>query len=139
LGVSKEQKEQLQKALQAMFQQIQAQQNNGPTALAGGGNQNQQFNRNDRQNDATRNRFENTIASVLTSDQMQKFRELRSQRRNAAPSARSGTLYTVTGAEPKAHEVKLGISDDRFTEVVNAGDLKAGDKVIVRARTGVAK
>ena len=37
---------------------------------------------------------------------------------------------------PKAHEVRLGVADDRFTEIVES-DLKEGDLVIVRARTEV--
>ena len=84
-----------------------------------------------------RNRFENMMASVLNPEQMEKFRALRSQRGGQAQSRR-GTLWTLEGGEPKAHEMRLGVADDRYTEIVE-GDLKEGAKVIVRARTEVAK
>ncbi len=140
LGITAEQKEKLQKALQAMFQQMQAQQgNNGPAGLgAQGGAPN--FRQQNGQGQQIRNRIENTLASVLTPEQMEKFRKLQTQRGAGGVVSRAGTLWTLDAdGAPKSHDVKLGIADDRFTEVVDAGDLKAGDKVILRGRTEVGK
>jgi HlyD family secretion protein len=40
------------------------------------------------------------------------------------------TVYTLAGEDPKPAEIRTGITDGRFTQVVS-GDLKAGDTVIV--------
>jgi hypothetical protein len=39
---------------------------------------------------------------------------------------------------PKAHPVRIGLADDRYTEIVS-GDLKEGDAVVLRSRTEVKK
>ncbi|HXS31972.1 MAG TPA: hypothetical protein VN755_14135, partial [Steroidobacteraceae bacterium] len=73
LGLSKEQEEKLQKALQEVFAQVRAQQGSGsPAALGGGGGGGFQGggNFNNGQQQAMRNRFENAIASVLTPEQL---------------------------------------------------------------------
>jgi HlyD family secretion protein len=137
LNVSKEQQEKLRKVLQATFQQLQSQQNNAPAGLGGQGGQ-PNFRQQNQQAQATRNRFENALASVLTPEQMDKFRKLNNQR-GPAPETRSGTLYTLDGGKPKSHDVTFGVADDRFTEIVDAGQLKAGDTVILRARTEVGQ
>ena len=139
LGVTEEQRQKLRKALQAMQQQMQSQQNgNGPAGLgAQGGPPN--FRQQNAQGQAMRNRFENTLATVLTPEQMDKFRKLNSQRNSAAPSSRPGTLWTLENGQPKSHDVTLGVSDDKFTEVIDAGGLKAGDAVILRARSEASK
>lgn len=149
LGLSKEQQEKLDKARQELFAQIRAQQpqsggltgGNFPGPPPGGGN----FpggpgggNFNNNQGQAIRNRFENMLAGVLTPEQMEKYKALRSQR-GGATSVRRGTLWTLDGKKPKAHEVRLGVADDRYTEIAQAADLKEGDKIIIRARTEVGK
>ena len=115
-----------------MFQQMQSQQNNAPAGLAGQGGPN--FRQQNQQQQAMRNRFENVLSSVLTPDQMDKFRKLNSQR-GPEPETRSGTLYTLDGGKPKSHDVTFGVSDDRYTEIVEPDGLKVGDSVILRART----
>jgi len=137
LGVTSDQKEKLKKALQAMQQQMQSQQTSGgPAGLGGGGGQ-PNFRQQNAQGQAMRNRFENTLASVLTPEQMDKFRKLRSG--TGAATSRAGTLWTLADGTPQSHDVMLGVSDDKFTEVVDAAGLKAGDSVILRAHTEVAK
>ena len=136
LGLSKEQQERLQKALQAVTQQAQSQQSSGPAGLGTQGNQN--WRQQNAQNQAMRNRIENALASLLTPDQMDKLRKLNSQG-SAAPTTRAGTLWTLVDGKPSPHEVTLGVADDRYTELVDAGDLKPGDKVILRGRSGVAQ
>jgi HlyD family secretion protein len=138
LGLTKEQQAKLEKAREEMFAQIRAQQASQGSGLTGGGGfpgGGGNFNFNNQQGQAMRNRFENMMASVLTPEQLEKFRTLQSQR-GAPSNVRQGTLWTLDGNEPKAHEVRLGVADDRYTELVQA-DLKEGDKVIVRARTEV--
>jgi HlyD family secretion protein len=138
LNLSKDQQERLQKAMQAMFAQMQAQQGGSAPGLGGGlGGGGGNFNFNNNQAAAMRNRIENTMASVLTPEQLEKFRALRNQR-GGRPQTRAGTLWTLEAGKPVAHQVRLGVADDRFTEVVES-DLKPGAKVIVRARTEVGK
>jgi HlyD family secretion protein len=140
LGLTKDQEERLQRAIQQVSQQIEDQQQaSGPGALGGapGGNN---FNANNREAQAMRNRFENAISSVLTPDQLAKFRQLRSQR-GGQPQARQGKLWVLEDGRPKALEVMLGVSDDRYTEVVevrDGGTLEPGTQVIVRSRTELA-
>jgi len=50
----------------------------------------------------------------------------------------TGTLYVLEGGQPKAVGVKVGITDNRNTEVLGGG-LKAGDAVIVEDRQPPAK
>jgi hypothetical protein len=47
-------------------------------------------------------------------------------------------LYTLDGKAPKVHQVRIGLADDRYTEVAG-GDLKEGDAVIVKSRTELKK
>ena len=141
LGLTEDQQKKLDKARQELFAQLRTQQGGGPTGIGGGGPGGPPgggggFNNNGQQQ-AMRNRFENMMASVLTPEQMEKFRAMRTQRGGQAQSRR-GTLWTLEGGAPKAHEMRLGVADDRYTEIVE-GDLKEGAKVIVRARTEVAK
>jgi HlyD family secretion protein len=139
LGLTKDQEQRLEAAIQQVTQQIQAQQQaSGPGALSGvqgGGN-----NFNNREMRAMRNRFDNAIASVLTPEQVEKFRQL--SQRSGQPQARQGTLWTLEGGKPRAHEVLLGVSDDRYTEIIEAFDgssLDVGARVIVRSRTELAQ
>jgi HlyD family secretion protein len=138
LGLSDEQAKKLDKARQELIAQIRTQQGgNGPAGLGGaGGGGNFNFNNNGQAN-AIRNRFDNMMSSVLTPEQMEKFRALRSQR-GGQPQTRQGTLWTLDGGAPKSHDVRLGVADDRYTEVVES-DLKEGTQVIVRARSEVPK
>lgn len=140
LGLSEEQTKKLEKAREELFSQIRAQQGGGsPAGLGGGGGfgGGGNFNFNNGQQQAIRNRFENMMASVLTPEQLEKFRALRNQR-GGQPQSRQGTLWTLEAGKPVSHQVRLGVADDRFTEVVET-DLKEGAQVIVRARTEVAK
>jgi HlyD family secretion protein len=140
LGLSEEQTRKLEKAREELFSQIRTQQGGGsPAGLGGGGGfgGGGNFNFNNGQQQAIRNRFENMMASVLTPEQLEKFRALRNQR-GGQPQTRQGTLWTLDAGKPVSHQVRLGVADDRFTEVVEA-DLKEGAQVIVRARTEVAK
>ncbi len=56
--------------------------------------------------------------------------------RGAGARARTSTVYLTGGlnAEPKLVEIRTGITDGRFTQIVS-GDVKAGDLVIVGLAT----
>ena len=49
-----------------------------------------------------------------------------------------GTVYVVEDNRLQAAQIRIGISDNRFTEVVS-GDLKAGDLVVVSEVEGTEK
>ena len=86
-----------------------------------------------------RARMENMMRSVLTEEQMKKWQASRSQRGGqGGMRQRPGTLYTLDRKAPKAHPVRTGLADDRYTELVG-GDLKEGDAVIVKSHTEVKK
>jgi HlyD family secretion protein len=59
-------------------------------------------------------------------------------RSSGGKSSRAGqTVYTLSPGglgEPKAVEIRAGITDSRFTQVVS-GDLKAGDTIVVGLAT----
>jgi HlyD family secretion protein len=139
LGLSKEQQEKLARAQQELFAQQRSQQGSGSSALGGAlqGPGGGQGGLNNAQAQAMRNRLENMMKSLLTPEQMEKFRALNSQR-GGRQQSRRGTLWTLEDGKPREHAVRLGVADDQHTEVVES-DLKAGDKVIVRARTEVKK
>lgn len=50
----------------------------------------------------------------------------------------SGVLYVFENGEPKAIKVTIGISDNRYTEIVS-NELKAGDKIILEESKAFAK
>jgi len=146
LGLTKEQQEKLDKGRRELFAQVRAQapQSGG---LAGGGG----FppppggggfpggGPNDQQGQTMRARLENLMRSVLNDEQMKKWQAQRNARGGAGGvRVRSGTLYTLDGKEPKVHQVRVGLADDRYTELAS-GDLKEGDAVIVKSHTELKK
>ena len=137
LGLSKEQQDKLDAGRKELFAQMRAQQQpqgGGLAAAAGGG-----FNGGgNQQGQAMRARMENLMRNVLTPEQLQKWQAQRSARGNAGVRVRGGTLYTLVDDTPKANQVRLGLADDRYTEIVG-GELKEGDTVVTRSRTQVKK
>jgi HlyD family secretion protein len=133
LGLSKDQAERLRKGREELAAQRPQGAAQGQGGLAAGGNFNPFGNEQAAQ--ATRARMENLMRSVLTPEQLQKWQALRTARGAAAGGARQrqGTLYTLAKNEPQRHAVRLGLADDRYTEI-SQGDLKEGDKVVVRAK-----
>lgn len=141
LGLTKEQQEKLNKGRQELFAQMRQQQGGGGLAGAGGGGGGgfggPPF--GDQQGQAMRARMENLMRSVLNDEQLKKWQAMQAQRRGGGGvRQRPGTLYTLAGKEPKAIQVRTGLADDRFTELVG-GDIKEGDAVIVKSRTEVKK
>ncbi|MFM1885509.1 MAG: hypothetical protein RL026_666 [Pseudomonadota bacterium] len=137
LGLTPEQQEKLDEGRRQLFEQMRAQ-NQGGGLGGGAGGPGAFF--NPQQGQAMRARFDNLMRSVLTPEQMTKWEAMRSQRGNGGGNrSRPGTLHTLDRDIPKPHDVRLGLADDRYTELVDAGDLKEGDLVVVRSRTEVRK
>jgi HlyD family secretion protein len=136
LDLNNDQEQRLRRAMQQVSQQMQAQQaGSGPAGLVQGG---QGGRLNNRELRALSNRIDNAVAGVLTPEQLVRFRQL-SSRANAI-QARPGSLWVLEDGKPKALQVMLGVSDDRYTEVVEVfedGTLEPGMQVIVRSRTEV--
>jgi HlyD family secretion protein len=134
LGLSKEQQEKLEAGRRELFSQVRANQPAGGGIGGGGGGPGAFF--NNGQGDAMRSRFENLMRSVLTPEQMQKWEQMRSQR-GQGQRVRPGTLWVMENGktrQPVARQVRLGLADDRYTEIVGDG-VKEGDEVVTRSRT----
>jgi HlyD family secretion protein len=66
----------------------------------------------------------------LTSQQLEQVQTIQREREATRP----GVVYSANpDGTLRAHNIRLGISDDRFTEVVS-GDLEAGTELITRLR-----
>ena len=50
----------------------------------------------------------------------------------------NSVVAIMDGKEPKVHQVRVGLADDRYTELAS-GDLKEGDAVIVKSHTELKK
>jgi hypothetical protein len=135
LGLTKEQQDRLEAGRRELFQQIQAarQQQQGGGLAGGGGGPGAFFDNN--QGQAMRARFDNLMRSVLNPEQLQKWEQTRNAR-GAQQRLRPGTLWVMAAdaKKPEAHDVRLGLADDRYTEIAN-GDVKEGDVVVTRSRT----
>ncbi len=71
---------------------------------------------------------DNIMRRHLTDDQYQKYAAYQEKQESIV----RGTLWVLTeNGKPEPRRVQLGISDDRFTQIVDT-DLKPGDKVITR-------
>lgn len=69
------------------------------------------------------------IAAILSEEQRKRYEELASEQRGVASTR--GTVWVADGTRaPKAVNVRLGISDGSFTELLG-GELKEGDAVII--------
>ncbi len=77
-----------------------------------------------------RGRVTRVLEGILTAEQMTAFKELRDQYRD---TTRPANVWTDTSEGLQPHRLLLGLSDESFSEVLR-GDLKAGDKVVTRAR-----
>jgi len=136
LGLSKEQQDKLDAGRKELFAAMRAQaQPQGGLAGGGGG----QGGFGGDQGQAMRARMDNLMRSVLTPEQMQKYEAQRKARGGGGGvRARGGVLWTLDKNQPKANPVRLGLADDRYTEIVG-GDVKEGDAVITRSRVQVKK
>lgn len=74
--------------------------------------------------------IEQTVRPMLTPEQVVLFEKWKKGRENA----RTGNVYVLdTSGAPDRRFVRLGISDEQFTEVVG-GQLSEGERVVLRTR-----
>ena len=126
LGLSKEQQDKLDSGRRELFAAMRAQaQPQGGLAGGGGGG----FGGD--QGQAMRARMDNLMRSVLTPEQFKKYQAQNNTRGG-------GVLWTLDKNQPKANPVRLGLADDRYTEIIG-GDVKEGDAVVTRSRVQVKK
>jgi len=123
LELSDEQVAALNEAIQSLFSELRASGQNGSLASQADPSQ-------------MRQRLEGKIAATLQPLLSEAQRPLFERWRKNRGSMRSASLYVLaaSGAVERRH-VRLGISDDMFTEVAD-GQLQEGDKVIVKEREG---
>ncbi|HMN37400.1 MAG TPA: efflux RND transporter periplasmic adaptor subunit [Hyphomicrobium sp.] len=78
----------------------------------------------------TQSTLEQTLRPLMSETQMPLYEKWKSGR----AEIRSGNVYVldITGA-PERRYVRLGISDDQYSEITG-GNLKEGERVVVRAR-----
>ena len=138
LGLSKEQQDKLDAGRKELFAAMRAQaQPQGGLAGGGGGGGGQGGFGGD-QGQAMRARMDNLMRSVLTPEQLKKYQAQSNTRGGGGVRTRGGVLWTLDKNQPKANPVRLGLADDRYTEIVG-GDIKEGDAVVTRSRVQVKK
>ncbi len=121
IGVSESVRNEIQTEMRAVFQQMRGA-FSSPNA--------------DRQALAAqmRSRTDDIVRAKLTPEQFTQFQAATA----AASDTRSAVIYVVgEDGDPLPRRVRLGVSDDRFTEVV-AGELTEGDAVVTRIVRGGA-
>ncbi|MGQ0672533.1 MAG: efflux RND transporter periplasmic adaptor subunit [Hyphomicrobium sp.] len=75
-------------------------------------------------------RAEQVLLPMLSEAQRPLFDKWKQGRETVRPAA----LWVLTaGGEPDRRSVRTGVSDEQFTEIVG-GDVKPGDRIVVRAR-----
>lgn len=73
---------------------------------------------------------ERMLAGILTDEQMKKYQETRSSRREG--DSRMVTVWVANGSQIEQRRVRAGLSDDRYTEILS-GELEEGEQVVLRA------
>lgn len=74
--------------------------------------------------------IEQTLRPLLTQEQVPMFEKWKRGRE----TSRSGNVYVLDAkGEPERRYVRLGISDDQFTEITG-GQIAEGDRIVIRAR-----
>lgn len=78
--------------------------------------------------------IERILAPTLSEEQ----RPLLDRWKKGRETTRAGTVWVLAGNDIESRNVRLGIADDQFTEIVG-GPLQAGDKLVTRAREAKRK
>jgi HlyD family secretion protein len=76
-------------------------------------------------------RVSRVLEGLLTPEQMTKFVEIRSERRE---TMRPALVWVPSDAGLQPRRITLGLSDENFTEILS-GDLREGTQVVTRARS----
>jgi len=74
------------------------------------------------------------IADMLTPEQRKRYEELAPARAGRGRTVTSGRVWVLDRGKPRAVNLRLGLSDGSYTEVVS-GEIKEGDEVIVGTRS----
>ncbi len=74
------------------------------------------------------------LARHLEPAEIERFTALQRERAETRPA----TLYVLRDGTPEARQVRLGIADDRYTEIA-AGTLTEGEQVITRQHRGAGR
>jgi HlyD family secretion protein len=84
---------------------------------------------------ATRQRIQAKIEQVLLPTLSEEQRGLFDKWKRGREGTKFAQVY-VLGADgqPERRRVRLGIADDQFTEVLPGGELKEGDRIVIRSR-----
>ncbi|MFT3907692.1 MAG: efflux RND transporter periplasmic adaptor subunit [Steroidobacteraceae bacterium] len=133
LGLDEKQQAAVKEAMASVTRRAAADKSSGSSNPLGGGgggmpNFRQMMGGND---DASTNRQRvlNALAGILTEEQLQKYTAMA-----ATQSVRAASIYVLdANGKLQAKRIRVGLSDDNYTEVVDG--LAEGDKVVVRART----
>lgn len=134
LGLNAQQKSQLADAMATMRNTMQASRESGSGGMAGGPPPGM----NDAMKKA-RNQMEIALSAFLSPEQMETYKSLNQARRRGPNEEgeeakyQRGTVWVLVNGEPQRINVRIGISDLEYTEIVS-NDLSAGDEVIVRAQ-----
>ena len=73
------------------------------------------------------------IAEVLNPEQRKRYEEMTASRGGRGRTVTSGRVWVLDRGKPRAVDLRLGLSDGSFTEVVS-GELKEGEQVIMGTR-----
>lgn len=87
---------------------------------------------------AGRARMVAEVERILTPTLTEEQRPLLDRWKKGREATRTGAVWVLAGTDIESRNVRLGIADDQFTEIVG-GQLKAGDKVVTRAREAKKK
>ncbi|MCZ6619716.1 MAG: efflux RND transporter periplasmic adaptor subunit [Gammaproteobacteria bacterium] len=77
-----------------------------------------------------RQNLNSKLRAILTPEQREKFDEMMANRTPGRELSRPATVYMLEDDQPVLVSVRVGLADERATEVV--GGLKEGDAIIVR-------
>lgn len=129
LGLNAKQQEEVNTALADVAKRAADATKTTSSNPLGGGNNMPNF-RFGGSDDATMNRQRvvNALSTILSEDQMQKYTAM-----SATQTERMATVYVLgDDGKPAPKQVRVGLSDDNYTEVVSG--LAEGDKIVVRAQ-----
>lgn len=114
-----------EKLLREELQKVSASRSNGATGGA---------NTPDPDPSAARQRTQATIEQTLVATLSEEQKPLFEKWKRGRETTKAGSVYVMDDSgTPERRFVRLGISDDQFTEIVG-GQLAEGERVVVRAR-----
>lgn len=126
LGLSAEQRATVEAEMQTVMAEVRGEGGFGNQNAAGRWDQAQMRAR-------IQGRLEQILARVVTDQQRPAFEKWKTSRRDTQAVGRSQAVWVLGANGPERRMVRLGLSDDVYTEIVG-GPLEAGEKLVTRAR-----